>query len=119
MTVSDNGVLTVANRHREGPLAEIHRSDFTANYLKTEAHGLCAKVVHKLGALYAFDIAGEVLYICRGDELAAGLCAFDHDRVKICTRGIDAGSVSCGACAYDEASCSVLAHIYVSYLFLS
>ena len=70
--------------------------------LGAEARGLLLHVVDELGALDAVGPAGEV-FDQRGDgELAAGLVAFEDERLEVGARGVDGGGQPGAAGAQDD-----------------
>ena len=70
--------------------------------LGAEAHGLLLHVLDELGALDAFGPAGKVLDQ-RGDgELAAGLVAFEDERLEVGAGGVDGGGEAGAAGAEDD-----------------
>jgi hypothetical protein len=99
----------LADVEDEGGLGEIDGGEMGHGELGAEAGGLLLHVLDELRALDAFGPAGEVLHE-RGDgELAAGLVAFEDERLEIGAGGVDGGGESGAAGTEDDcvASCDV------------
>jgi hypothetical protein len=80
----------------EGTFGEIDGAEMGEAQLCSEADGLLLHVLDEVGALDALGPAGEV-FNQRGDgELAAGLVAFEDERLEIGARSVD-GSGESGA----------------------
>lgn len=91
-------VVVPLGPHLEGPGGEVKLGDGLGDDFGTEALGLCAHVVHQLGAADAVGESGEVLDISGGCELttgggAVGEHALIEDWLELCAREIDSGSV--------------------------
>ncbi len=92
----------VAEVEREGVLREIGSGEMAEAELRAETRGLLADVFDELGALYAIGPAGKVLDQ-RGDgELAAGLVAFQHQRLEVGAGGVDGRGEPGAAGAEDD-----------------
>lgn len=91
------------HRELERRLADIGGGEMAVRDLGAEAGGLLFHVVDELGALNAFGPAGEV-FDQRGDgELAAGLVAFEDERLEVGARGVDGSGEAGAAGAKDDA----------------
>ena len=92
----------LADGELEGVLGESTAARWAMRELGAEAGGLLLHVLDELGALDAFGPAGEV-FDERGDgELAAGLVAFEDERLEVGAGGVDGGGESGAAGAEDD-----------------
>ena len=78
----------------EGAVVEIDLDDDVVDDLGADMLGLRLHLLHEPGALDDVGEAGIVLDIGGDGELAAGLQARDHDRLKHGARRIDGGGVA-------------------------
>lgn len=90
------------NGELEGRLADVGGGEMTEGDLGAEARRLLLHVVDELGALDAVGPAGEVFDEGGDGELAAGLVAFEDERLEVGARGVDGSSQSCAAGAQDD-----------------
>jgi hypothetical protein len=92
----------VAEVEREGVFGEIDGGEVGHAQFGAEADRLLLHVLDELGALDAFGPAGKV-FDQRGDgELAAGLVAFEDQRLEIGACSVDGGGKSGAAGAEDN-----------------
>ena len=92
-----------------GCASEVDRVEMGQLERRAEAGGLLLHVLDQLGALDAFGPAGKVLDQ-RGDgELAAGLVAFEHERVEAGAAGVNGGGES-GAAGAENDGIANLSH---------
>jgi len=99
----------------EGALGEIDGGEVRHFELGAEADGLLLHVLDEVGALDALGPAGKV-FDQRGDgELAAGLVAFEDERLEVGARGVDGSGQPGAAGAEDDgvADGVVLRHSYL------
>ena len=86
---------------REGALGEVDGAEMGHAQFGAEADGLLLHVLDELGALDALGPAGEV-FDERGDrELAAGLVAFEDERLEVGAGSVD-GSGKAGASGAED-----------------
>ena len=86
----------------EGRLADVGGGEMAEGDLGAEARGLLLHVVDELGALDAVGPAGEVFDKGGDGELAAGLVAFEDERLEVGARGVDGGGQPGAAGAQDD-----------------
>ena len=92
----------VAEVELEGMLGEIDGAEVGHAQLGAEADGLLLHVLDELGALDALGPAGKV-FDQRGDgELAAGLVAFEDERLEVGAGSVDGSGESGAAGAEDD-----------------
>ncbi len=95
-------MIFVAHVQLDRMPAQVRRVQMPHAQLRAEARRLLLHVLDELGALYALRPAGKVLHQ-RGDgELAAGLMAFQHQRLQVGARAVDGGGKSGAAGAQDD-----------------
>jgi hypothetical protein len=96
----------------EGTLGEVDRVEMRHAQLRTEAGGLLLHVLNEFGALNALGPAGKVFHQRGNGELAAGLVAFEDERLEIGACSVDGGGKS-GATGTEDDSVSrrVFGHI--------
>ena len=95
-------MVSLAEVELEGVLGEVDGDEVGHAQLGAEAGGLLLHVLDELGALDAFGPAGKV-FDQRGDgELAAGLVAFEDERLEVGAGGVDGGGEAGAAGAEDD-----------------
>ena len=97
-------LVSVVEGERVGGGREVGFHGDGRTYLRAEADGLGAHVVHHLVAVDALRVAWEVVDLGRRCELSAWLEAFVDHGSQSGAGGIDGGGVAGGARAQDEAS---------------
>jgi hypothetical protein len=96
----------------EGVFGEIDGAEVSHAQLGAEADGLLLHVLNELGALDALGPAGKVFYQGGNGELAAGLVAFEDERLEVGACGVDGGGESGAAGAEDDGvACCVFRHM--------
>ena len=85
----------------KGAAGEVGGGDVAHAELGAEAGGLLLHVLDELGALDALGPAGEVFDQGGDGELAAGLVAFDDERLEVGARGVD-GCGEAGAAGSED-----------------
>ena len=96
----------------KGLLLQNHRVDMVEDDLGTEALGMTLHTFHQFGALYPFSVAGPVVYVGGGRELATLLDTGDQHRIEIGACGIDGGGISGGTRTQDQqAAVFDIAHV--------
>ena len=78
--------------------------------LRAEARGLLLHVLDQFRALDAFRPAGKVFDQGGDGELAAGLMAFEYQRLEVGAGGINGGRQTGAAGAQDDGVANVLSH---------
>src|SRR3954468_6043709 len=76
----------------ERTLTEIGAGKMTGANLSAEARGLALHVLDQLRTLNAFRKSGKIFYQRGERELAAGLVAFEDERLQVGAGGINGGS---------------------------
>ena len=94
------GRAAVAMRHK-GPHVEVELGDNVPDDLGAHGAGMGLHVDHQLGALH-LGMAGPVLDLGGGGQLATRLEPLHEDRFEHGTRGVDAGGVAGRAGADDQ-----------------
>ena len=92
----------LADGELEGRLADVDGGEMAEGDLGTEARGLLLHVVDELGALDAVGPAREIFDQCGEGELAAGLVAFEDERLEVGAGGVDGGGQPGAAGAEDD-----------------
>jgi hypothetical protein len=106
----------VAEVEGEGMFGEIDGAEMGHAQLGAEADGLLLHVLDKVGALDAFGPAGKVFDQGGDGELAAGLVAFEDERLEVGACSVDGGGESGAAGAEDD---SVARRVFRHKSFLS
>jgi hypothetical protein len=83
-------------------LAEVGGDELGHLEFGAEADGLLLHVLDEVRALHALGPAGKVLDQSGDRELAAGLVAFEDERLEVGARGVDGGSEAGAAGAEDD-----------------
>ncbi len=105
-------MVSLAEVEREGVLGEVDGGEVGHAQFGAEADGLLLHVLDEVGTLDALGPAGKVFYQ-RGDgELAAGLVAFEDERLEVGAGSVD-GSGKSGASGAEDDSVAgrVFGHI--------
>jgi hypothetical protein len=79
-------VLVCRRIDPQQPARQVHALHVAAGELRPEPSGLRAKALHHLRPHQSLGKTGIVLYLRRDRQLAAGLRAFDHERVNVRAR---------------------------------
>jgi len=95
-----DGVL--ADTEGEGRGGEVYGGEVGHAELGAEAGGLFLHVLDELGTLDAVGPTGKVFYEGGDGELAAGLVAFEDERLEIGAGGVDGGSEAGAAGAKND-----------------
>src|SRR5580704_2015314 len=98
-----------AQMKQERALTEIHAGEMRDAVFGPETLRLLAHVLDQLGAHDSFGEAGEIFHECGERKLAAGLVAFDDERLQIRACRVQRGRVS-GATGTDDDYVAAFAH---------
>ena len=85
----------------QGAIAHLEIGHFRVGKTGAEFLRLRVHVHDQLRAVDAFGKAGKILHQRGGGQLAAGLPAFEHERVQVRARGVNGGGQT-GATAPDN-----------------
>ncbi len=92
----------LADGEGEGRGGEVGGGEMGHAELGAEAGGLLLHVLDELGTLDALGPAGEVFDEGGDGELAAGLVAFEDERLEVGACSVDGGGEACAAGAEDD-----------------
>jgi hypothetical protein len=107
------GIAAAVALQRERPAREVDFVDVVEHDLGVEALRVAAHALHQFRAQYAGVVAGPVVHVRGGHQLAALLDAGDQHRAEVGACGVDGGAVAGGAGAEDEhAAVLGVAHVY-------
>src|SRR5713226_1564699 len=86
--------LVLAEMEQEGALAEVGASEVRGAVFGAEALRLLAHILDQLRPHDSFGKSGKIFYQRGEGKLAAGLVAFDDQRLQIGAGGVECGRVS-------------------------
>src|SRR5579864_3133181 len=101
--------LMLADMQRERAMAEVDAGEMPHAVFRAEALRLLAHVLDQLRAKDTVGESGKILDQGGEGELAAGLVAFNNQRLQVGARGVESGGVS-GASGPDDDYISSFAH---------
>ena len=96
------GVLAAIALEAEWAVTKVGFVDGVVDDAGFEAFGVLEHALHELRALNAVVVAGPVVDVGGGGELSTGLDAGHHNRVQVCTGGVDGSGIASGARAQNQ-----------------